>query len=522
MPVNWAILAMADADGAGAGALGAWLVTAIALALSLIGRWRLPLGVAEGLFVAALSGLLLLNFATWGQSAEATFLRGASLVSLAVVWFIVAVWVERETQLVPDEDAARRRAVRRTLAVYAAAVSGLLATAVLLSAYERGGILAPGLILLMIPLLAMASGLYFWRRGVLSRYGMIGVLVLLLWLAVPREAVETHRIALARGLLFAGLVILAVVVATVLYDWRRRVRIWPTEYEFLVEPPPRYGRFFGLLVAVGVLTGLGGVLLADAGWMPLAVLLAAFAVFVVGHRWRSNALGELGLALLAESLITAGLAWLPASRAWELVGWAVAGVYLAWLARFWHQQLNRGQPWTTAGRLIPAARHLSYAAVGGQVVVAAMWTLGNPDTSGRWAMLLAALCMLAHWSLLARDAAAQQATAAGLASGLVLVATLVPIGQVAAALGLELRPGVLLAAAGLILALRVGAAQRGTSLAWVWNAYVGGLIPVAVAYDLALGGWATGYAGAIVAVVLAGLAVGIRWRHGLLTARGVL
>jgi hypothetical protein len=525
MPAGWALLAAADADGAGTDVLGAWLVTAVALGLSLLGRRRLPLGIPEGLFVAGLSGLLLLNFIAWGRSAAATFQQGASLVSLTVVWFIVAVWVERDAVPPPDEELARRRAVRRSLAVHAAAVSGLLAMAVLFAAHHAVGILAPGLVLLLFLLLAVAGGLYTWRRGVLSRYGIAAVLVLLLWLAMPRELVEAWRPPLSVGLLLVGAASLLMVLTTVLVDWRRRVRIWATRPERLTEPPPGFRRFFGTLVAVCVIVGIGGVLLADAAWTPLAVVLAAFAALVVGHRWRSNAVGELGLALMAEGIVTASPAWLPASPACRLLGWAVAGAYLAWLASFWYQQLNEGKPWTTAGRLIPAARHLSYAAVGGEVVLAAMWILSTDEAvpSGRWSTLLAILFMLAHWRLLARDAAAQQSAIAALAACLVLVAALVPLGHLAETFGLVLRPCVLLVAAALALALCTGRAQKAARLTWPWNAYVGGILPGAVAYDLALGGGeGTGHIGTIVAVAGVVLALGVHWRRGLLTARGVL
>jgi hypothetical protein len=516
------VLAMVDANGAATQALGAWFVTAAMLALSMLGRRRLPLGIAEGLFVVGLSAALLLNFIAWGRSAEATFLEGASLVSLAVVWFVVAVWIERETGPATDEELARQRTVRRILTLHAAAVSGVAATAVLFAAYPTAGILAPGL--LLVPLLVVAGGLYIWQHGALSRYGMIAVLLLLLRMAVPRELIAARQLALSVGLLLVGLAALLIVLGAILFDWRRRVRHWQTEPERLVAPPPRYRRFFGTLVAACVLVGIGGVLLASTAWTPPAVVLAAFAVFIVGHRWRSNAVGECGLILAAEGVITASLAWLPTPPARALLGWAVAGAYLAWLAGFWEQQLDRGLPWTTAGRLVPAARHLSLATVGGQLALATLWIVG-PDGGlpGRWSTLLVVLFMLAHWWLLTRDARARQSAAPALAACLVLVAALVPIGHLVATFGLALRPGVLLAAAAVAVALRAGAAHTPDRLTWPWNAYVGGILPGAVAYDLALGGWdRSGLISPVGAIVGVLLALAVQWRRGLLTARGVL
>lgn len=524
MPADWVLLATADADSAGDNMLGAWLVTAAALVLSTIGRRRLPPGIGEGLFVVALSALLLLNFMAWGGSPEAVFRQGADLVSLALVWFIVAVWVERETGASADEELARR-AVRRSLAAHAAAASGLLATAVLLSAYHTVGILAPGLVLLVALLLAVAIGLYVWRREALTGYGMIAVLVLLLLLAVPRETIETWR---GRGtvvLLLAGAGALATVLAAVLGDWRRRAKAWQAQTGQLTDPPPRYRRFFGAVVAACALVGIGGVLFADAAATPVAVVLAAFAVFTVGHRWRSNAVGELGLVLTAEGIVTASVAWLPASPACRLLGWTIAGMYLAWLAGFWSQQLDQGRPWTTAGRLIPAARHLSYAAVGGQLILSAMWMFGaeQSGTVSRWPVVLVLLFMFAHWWLLTRDALAQRSATAALAACLLLTAMLVPVAQLAEAFGYAPRPCVLLAGAALALALRAGLAGAATGPVWPWNAYVGGILPGAVLYDLTLGGWErTGGIGAVLALVGLVLAVLVHWRRGLLTARDVL
>ena len=516
------ILAASAGDAIDGEMLHAWLVTAVALGLGLLGRRRLPIGAAEGLFSGAVSALLLLNFVVLSPTSEGLFLLGASFASLAVVWFVVAVWVERETAPAPDEVTARHRGIRRALSVHAAAVAALLGVAVLLSAFEQTRALAPGLVLLLGLLLAVAGGLYVRQRGVLNRHAMAALLLALLWLAVPRPVLEARRAAVVLGLFLVGLLLLAVVLATVLTDWRRRVHIWQTLPERLTELPARHRRVYGLNVAACVAVGVGGVLLYDAGLTPLAVVFAALAALIIGHCWRSNAVGELGLALLGESVFTAVVAWLPASPARALLGGTLAGVYLLWLARFWEQQLNAGQPWTTAGRLIPAARHLSYAAAGGEFVLAAMWALSadQASTPAGWQAALAALLMLVHWSMLVRDAAKQQSATASLAACLVLVAALVPIQQLAARLGLPLTPGVLLAAAGLALALRVGGAARGANTAWVWNAYIGGLIPLAIAYDLALGElWLAHRGLAFIAGACVLVAIGVHWGRGARAAR---
>jgi hypothetical protein len=82
------------------------------------------------------------------------------------------------------------------------------------------------------------------------------------------------------------------------------------------------------------------------------------------------------------------------------------------------------------------------------------------------------------------------------------------------------RVAVLLAAAGLALALRVGEAARDANTAWVWNAYIGGFIPLALAYDLMLGDvWVTHRGMALAAGVCVLSAIGLHWGRGLRVAR---
>ncbi|HPM24832.1 MAG TPA: hypothetical protein PLP66_13065 [Phycisphaerae bacterium] len=483
MAAAW--LAQVGASGTGVGALGAWLVTVVALALAIIGRRRLAPGVSEGLFVAAICGLLLLNFVEFGRTAQAFFLLAASMVSLAVVWFVVAVWVERESGQNPEADAVCRRAIRRSLAVHAATVAGLLAAAVMILESATEGTLPPGLILLLALLLIVAGGLYARQRGALSRYAIMGVLLLLFWLATPPEITIGHRRALVLAVLLGGAACLIVVVAALLRDWQRRVRIWQTNPEQLTNPPPARRRLYSVVLAACAVVGAVALLVPDAVVTPIGLALAAYAALTIGHRWRSNAVGEFGLVLVGGMVLAVVQAWLPAAPANTLLGWALAGVYLLWLARFWEQQLNAGQPWTTTGRLVPAARRLGYAAVGGEVVFAALWYLTPAtDGPGGWLCGVTMLLMLLHWSMLVRDAQIQSSATAALAAALALVAALVPVQQLLRGWGMEPAPAVLLAVAGLAFAVRATPRGASADARWPVNAYVGGLIPMGVAYAL--------------------------------------
>ncbi len=176
---------------------------------------------------------------------------------------------------------------------------------------------------------------------------------------------------------------------------RRRRRSWPDGLAVLTADLPRWP---GLRPAAGVI-GLLALVLAfcTAGSFPpiLATFVAAVTCLGLAHRRWSTVLAVLGLLLLT----TAAFLVLPAVLAWRigqfpqgtaaagLVGLAFATWLWQWLAVVWRQQLDNGRAWTTAGRLIPAAR-----AVGGATAVAGA---------------VLALCVLLH--LLLGEAGAQQA-----------------------------------------------------------------------------------------------------------------
>jgi hypothetical protein len=191
----------------------------------------------------------------------------------------------------------------------------------------------------------------------------------------PAPATKGEMAELVSGpvLLLMALAALAVIVATYVRDWRRRVRLWRTTPRRLVAPPPAHRVSCVLALAAAVVVGMA------ASWLrplaPLVVLVAAFAALLVAHRWPVALAGYVGLALVGEAVvhaacrwlpapIHAACRWLPAPIAAAPIGLVCAGVLLLWLAGRWRRQLDAGRAWTTTGRLSAAARHVGYAALG--------------------------------------------------------------------------------------------------------------------------------------------------------------
>ena len=507
------MLAQLDVSGLAYPLAGAASIAILLLAL--LGRFRLPLGVSEAWFVGALSGALLLSQATLRGATEG-FVLGISLAGLAILWVIVAVWIERAPAAEAAADLVNRHVARCGLARHAAALAGLLAIPAL--TIYGAPLDPPALQVVLGMLLVAAGGLYFWRRDALARHAAIALAVLLLVStarALP-AALGTRAVPSAFALLLAGGVSLAVAIATILADWRLRTHLSRTAPEGLAAPPPKHRHASTLVVVLGVLVGVGGLLRSDAVTTPVAVGLAAIAVSAVGHRRRSNALGELGVALTAATAYTVPGAGLPRSAANGLFGCALAGVWMLWLARFWHQQLNQEKPWTTAGRLIPLARQLSHTLAGAEVLMAGLLIVlpATPRDPHPWLALVTLLFMLLHWTMLVRDAAVRHAPASALAACAVLVAALSPAHFLAASYGVPLTPELLLTLAALALALRVSRRGESPAAAYAYNAYLGGLLPLAMFYDIVLSDTASAHPALTIAAG-AGLLLAIGWRWGI-------
>jgi hypothetical protein len=116
--------------------------------------------------------------------------------------------------------------------------------------------------------------------------------------------------------------------------------------------------------------------------------------------------------------------------------------------------------------------------------------------------------------MLVRDAAVRHAPASALAACAVLVAALSPAHFLAASYGVPLTPELLLTLAALALALRVSRRGESPAAAYAYNAYLGGLLPLAMFYDIVLSDTASAHPALTIAAG-AGLLLAIGWRWGI-------
>lgn len=488
----------------------AWIVTAIALAGALVlDRW-LPLGVCQGWLATGLSALLLLNYRTGiveftddNQLSPAT-----GFAALAAFWLLVTLWVERQVEQEPNPASAPRHAVRQALGNHVALLAGLVAVPLALIGAGGSPTLFRATVLAVLALLA--AGFAGWRGSTLARYAawgcvavgvVMGIHALPAWRWLPLCAFGAAMLALL--LLFAIVVV----------DWRRRIHVWQTDVQSLVEPPPGHPIAYGFVLVLACVAALTAVA-ALHPLSPLTLLLATFAIAGVGHRKRSNRLGELGLACGGLAAYAVAAAWLPATWGSLPLGVACGGTLLLWLARFWHQQLDDGRAWTTAGRLVPHARQLGVAAAGGYVMLLGWQPILDIPLQPplNWGCLLALAFIALHASMLVKDAARQRSSAGAMAACIsVLAFALLSQRALAPAYGI-FTPALALAAGGLLLAVRVMSGRANTDeTAWVYNAYVMGMIPVLAAYALTLDDASRGNAAAwALPVIVLGAGVALR------------
>lgn len=476
-------------------ALPIGVITVFALALAfvaLLGRRGMPAGLGEGTFIAAVSGgaVLLLAVNSDGSLSRAAF--GHVLTGLTVLWYAISRFAARlepttrSRGVSPAEDEAERQ--RSLVWAYAALVCGFAAVVNISSASNLPAWATDYAVLLVLSVLV-----WVFRTGSWSPYPAIALLVFLLVIVIPGESLRGHASAWGVGLNAAGLLCLVVVVGTVLLDWRRRRRQWLEEPERLVETLPARRVLLGVLVGVCVLVGLGGVLLRGAWFTPPAVWLAGLACLVIGHVRTWPWASEIGLGLVAEGIISASLAWLTPGWPGAVFGLCLAGGYLLWLARFWDQQLNDGEAWTTAGRLIPISRRLGYAISMG-AVAAAMGAIAAGDfaTQNVWMTGLTVLLLLGGMSLLVRDGFEHRQSGAAASACVVTLAAAGPgCALLSGLLGMHVLLVVGIAAGMFLLALRVaasagryGAADARSGCYTVYIAYLGGMLPVVVLFAL--------------------------------------
>ena len=448
-----------------------------------LARRRLPPGMGPSLIVTAVSGAALVTGLAGADETVGRVWLGHILTALAIGWYVLGRAVRQWAVKPSRRPAADQRELWQQVLLQAAVVCGLAAAANAVAFPPHAPTHLSGAVIDLLLLLLLAAA-WSLDNGPYARYALLGVLGCLVASWVPGGWFETHRTGITLAMVVVALAALLAVLASVLVHWAYRRRVWIEDPRRLMDPPARHIGLHRLIVGGCGLVGLGGVLLPTAGLTPVALALSALACLTVGHRRRSDAMGELGIVLLALGIVTAGSAWILPGWGGALLGCALAGVYLLWLARFWEQQLLEGRPWTTAGRLIPVARRLGCAAAPACFGLAAATALsaGTPTGQTVWRPVVAAVLCLLLASMLTRDATTHGSVAAAVGACLAAVAAVVPAGQVlAVAARVNVAAVTLVAMMGLLLAVRTAATAAPERCRATFTGFSGAAVP-AVAF----------------------------------------
>jgi hypothetical protein len=479
----------------------AWIVCGLAMLVGLAGRRRLPTGVSEGLFVAGLSGLLFALYLPMHDPEQSGVQLCAVLTALAALWRFAPRRPERRLAVgasVASPDAAslaEPAAAQQPAADSATAVRGY---AVLLCGVTVAGIslrlsaeasheqrLAVTLCLMLLFALALRP-----RSAIgpaLSWYAWLGLLAcaLRIWVLPQFENWPPHALVVFTCL--GGILALAAALAPILTYWRRRRRDWQLDPQRLLEPPPRMRLWWTGVQTLAGLTGIAALVIRHEPLAPFGPALATLAAGTAGYRQRATAGGSLALVLASETVILAALGWLPDFGLNSLAGTAVAGLWMLWLARFWEQQLHDGQPWTYTGQLIGAARQIGQA---GAVVcfVLGVGQLALPAARPvvfvshvAWAGAVFVVLLLFSRALV-RAATQAEDWFGPLAACLAVMAALVPLEATLAPLTRSWWQWPLLLGIGVLLLAALATRRRRTVELqdWVYDAHIGGFLPVAI------------------------------------------
>jgi len=194
-------------------------------------------------------------------------------------------------------------------------------------------------------------------------------------------------------------IVLATSVAADLLFRRKRARAWPARLPDLIDGYPHWPGVTEVMCGLAAAVLLLGVFeLLQFGpyrWQlhaanAVTALTCGAACLMQAHRHWSP-LGALGFGLISLAAAAVAGALVPATVEAGarieyavrlpvlfnsiLFALAVMGALWYWLSGFWQQQLHDGQPWTTAGRMIPTARLLGFALLALGLVVAAQMAL---------------------------------------------------------------------------------------------------------------------------------------------------
>lgn len=153
----------------------------------------------------------------------------------------------------------------------------------------------------------------------------------------------------------------------------RRVRAWPKALQRLTGERPPWPGFHYSFGIVAVVLMLGACIHILSPWSAVSALAAGGAALsLTGRKWDEN-LADVGLGLITVGIVSLCLIWItppprPSAAYFAaifkvaVVGLAISTLFWHWLVKVWDQQLDHGQAWTTAGRLIPSARRVGFLA----------------------------------------------------------------------------------------------------------------------------------------------------------------
>lgn len=278
-----------------------------------------------------------------------------------------------------------------------------------------------------IALVSVAALLAWWRTGQAAiMTGLMWLLLLMsLWsaLQIPASAIrEENGVAqpvlidwVSPFVLGASLSLAAFTTIAGALAHRRRVEAWPDRLEDLLTPPRSWPGFHYSAGVVAAMVLILGCMFIVSPVTPPAAFIAGIAVLVLANRrWNEN-FADAGLGLLTLGVLSLLMIGAPDIRGNKaeyfaavfsraLLGLGIMTAFWHWLARVWDQQLDGGQAWTTAGRLIRCCRRLGFllGAIGVLVSLQlAFWPeLPNvhvrDNSLGRWIWgLLANLILIA-------------------------------------------------------------------------------------------------------------------------------
>ncbi|MBI4578122.1 MAG: hypothetical protein HY718_00375, partial [Planctomycetes bacterium] len=153
------------------------------------------------------------------------------------------------------------------------------------------------------------------------------------------------------------------------HHWR--VAAWPDRLDNLLRPPPPWPGFGYSAGIVAAMVMVLGSMLIVSPLTPAAAFMSGGAMLALAaRRWHED-YADAGLGLITLGVLAVLMVNTPeisASRAEyfgavfsrAVLGLAVMTAFWHWLAEVWHQQLDAGRAWTTAGRLIRPCRRVSF------------------------------------------------------------------------------------------------------------------------------------------------------------------